>query len=93
MSGARRQDGRLGPFVDGYRLWLLEAGYTPQTTRGMLMVLGQLGRWMDAAGVDVGEVEVAAIEEFLACSAPTGIDGCRLFARCDRCWSIYGRSG
>lgn len=66
MSGARRQDGRLGPFVDGYRLWLLEAGYTPQTTRGMLMVLGQLGRWMDAAGVDVGEVEVAAIEEFLA---------------------------
>jgi len=66
MSGARRQDGRLGPFVDGYRLWLLEAGYTPQTTRGMLMVLGQLGRWIDAAGVDVGEVEVAAIEEFLA---------------------------
>ena len=36
MSGPRRQDGPLAPFVSGYRVWLLEAGYTPQTVRAML---------------------------------------------------------
>ena len=40
MSGSRRKPGRLGPFVEGYRVWLLEAGYTPQTVRMMLRVLG-----------------------------------------------------
>ena len=43
MSGTRRRPGRLGPFVDGYRVWLLEAGYTPQTVRAMLKELGQPG--------------------------------------------------
>ena len=66
MSGTRRKPGRMGAFVEGYRVWLLEAGYTPQTTRGMLMALGQLGRWMDRTGVEVGEVDVAAVESFLA---------------------------
>jgi len=66
MSGARRKPGRLGPFVGGYRVWLLEAGYTPQTTRAMLRVLGQLGRWMDSERVAVGAMDMAAIESFLA---------------------------
>jgi len=66
MSGTRRKPGRLGPFVEGYRVWLLAAGYTPQTARGMLMVLGQLGRWMAGEEVDVGELDVAAIDAFLA---------------------------
>ncbi len=53
MSGPRRNPGRLGPFVEGYRAWLLEAGYTPGTVRGMLKELGQLGRWMDAEDVEL----------------------------------------
>jgi len=65
MSGPRRQDGQLAPFVRGYRGRLLEASYTPQTTRGMVMVLGQLGRWMGTAGVEVGALDTAAIEAFL----------------------------
>jgi site-specific recombinase XerD len=52
--------------VDGYRVWLLEAGYTPQTVRAMLKDLGSLGRWMDAETVEVGALTVAAIESFLA---------------------------
>jgi site-specific recombinase XerD len=66
VSGTRRRPGRLGPFVEGYRVWLLEAGYTPQTVRMMLKDLGRLGRWMDAEGVEVGALTVIAIESFLA---------------------------
>jgi site-specific recombinase XerD len=51
--------------VEGYRVWLLQAGYTPLTVRLMLNDLGRLGRWMDAEGVEVGAVTVASIESFL----------------------------
>ncbi len=66
MSGPRRQDGRLAPFVMGYRVRLLEQGYTPGTVRGMLKVLGQLGRWMESEAVEVGSLDLAAVETFLA---------------------------
>jgi len=66
MSGTRRKPGRLGPFVEGYRSCLLEAGYTPETVRAMLKDLGRLGRWMDSEGVEIGAVTVAVIESFLA---------------------------
>lgn len=63
--GPRRKPGRLGSFVEGYRARLLELGYTPGTVRGMLKVLGQLGRWMDDEGVESGRLDLAAVEAFL----------------------------
>jgi site-specific recombinase XerD len=66
MSGTRRKPGRLGPFVEGYRVRLLELGYTPSTVRAMLKVLGQLGRWMASEGSEPGQLDDAAIEGFLA---------------------------
>ena len=66
MSGTRRKPGCLGSFVEGYRARLLELGYTPQTVRGMLKVLGQLGRWMDSEGVESGALDMAAVEAFRA---------------------------
>ncbi len=66
MSGTRRKPGCLGPFVEGYRVRLLELGYTPGSVRGMLKVLGQLGRWMDAEGVELGELDMAAVDAFRA---------------------------
>jgi len=66
MSGTRRRPGRLGPFVEGYRVRLIGLGYTPGTVRGMLRVLGQLGRWMASEGLGPGQVDAAAIEAFLA---------------------------
>lgn len=66
MSGTRRKPGCLGPFVEGYRVRLLELGYTPGTVRGMLKVLGQLGRWMDSEGVQPGRLDMVAVEAFLA---------------------------
>jgi site-specific recombinase XerD len=58
--------------VEGYRVWLLEAGYTPQTIRVMLKDLGSLGRWMDAERVEVGALTIAAIESFLAARRAAG---------------------
>jgi site-specific recombinase XerD len=52
--------------VDGFEVWLLQAGYTPGTVRGMLKVLGHLGRWMDSERVEIGALDVASIESFLA---------------------------
>lgn len=72
MSGTRRKPGRLGPFVEGYRARLLELGYTPGTVRGMLKVLGQLGRWMDDERVELGELDVAAVEAFRAARRARG---------------------
>ena len=66
MSGPRRKDGRLTLFVDGYRVRLLELGYTPQTVRLMLKNLGQLGRWMAAEDVEAGQLDIAGVEAFLA---------------------------
>ncbi|MGH2781490.1 MAG: tyrosine-type recombinase/integrase [Thermoleophilaceae bacterium] len=66
MSGTRRRPGRLGPFVEGYRARLLDLGYTSQTVRGMLKVLGQLGRWMADEGLGPGQLEAASIDAFLA---------------------------
>ncbi len=43
MSGTRRKPGQLGAHVDGYRSYLLSLGYTSETVRGQLKVLGQLG--------------------------------------------------
>ena len=76
MSGTRRKSGRLGPFVDGYRAWLLDAGYTPQTVRWMLRDLSRLGRWMDAEGVVIGALTVTGVESWLA--ARRAADGYRV---------------
>ncbi|HEU4904857.1 MAG TPA: tyrosine-type recombinase/integrase [Solirubrobacterales bacterium] len=51
--------------MEGYRARLLELGYTPGTVRGMLKVLGQLGRWMDDEDVEPGRLDLAAVEAFL----------------------------
>lgn len=76
MSGTRRRPGRLGPFVEGYRVWLLTAGYTPQTVRMMLRDLSRLGRWMDAEDVPIGALTVGGIESWLA--ARRAADGYRV---------------
>lgn len=62
----RRKPGQLGPFVEGYRSRLLSLGYTPGTVGGQLKVLGQLGRWMQVAGLDAADLNEARIEQFLS---------------------------
>lgn len=66
MSGTRRKPGRMGAHVEGYRSFLLGFGYTSDTVRGMLKVLGQLGRWMEAGGLDPADLGEVRLDEFLA---------------------------
>lgn len=66
MAGTRRKPGALGTYVDGYRTLLLAQGYTSETARGLLKVLGQLGRWMAARSVEPGDLDLVRIDEFLA---------------------------
>jgi hypothetical protein len=40
MSGSRRKPGPLGPFVEGYRAWLLGRGYSPSVVIRSLIALG-----------------------------------------------------
>ena len=54
----------MGPFIEGYRAWLAERGYTPGTIVNMLAMAGSLGRWMDARGIAPGDLDRAAIAEF-----------------------------
>src|SRR5664279_3823985 len=72
MSGTRRRAGRLGPQVQGYRTWLEQRGYTPQTIRNMLKDLGQAGVWMSAAGLETGQLDEDAMVAFLAARQAAG---------------------
>ena len=66
MSESRLELGRLGPFVEGYRVWLLERGYSSGSVGHELRFLGVLGRWMAAEDLAVerldGEVIAAFVE-------------------------------
>lgn len=66
MKGPHRQDGPLAPFVDGYRGWLLERGYTPLSVVKALTAFGHLGRWMACEGIGVEAVDDAAVRQFVA---------------------------
>jgi hypothetical protein len=54
----------MGPFIEGYRAWLAGRGYTPGTIVNMLAMAGGLGRWLDACGIAVGDLDRAAVTEF-----------------------------
>jgi integrase/recombinase XerD len=66
MSGSRRKPGPLGPFVEGYRAWLLGRGYSPSVVIRSLIALGHLGRWMEREALPVDQLTAATMSAFLA---------------------------
>ena len=64
MSESRLEPGRLGPFVGGFRVWLLERGYSPGSVGHELRFLGVLGRWMVAEDLAVGQLDGDVIAAF-----------------------------
>lgn len=65
MAGTRRKPARMGQHVDGFQAWLLELGYSPGTVRGMLKVVGQLGRWMVSVDLEASGLDATAIVAFV----------------------------
>lgn len=72
MSGPRRKPGKLGPHVEGYRVWLARQGYTPGTIRNMLKDLGHVGRWLSAQGLGAGQLDEERMVTFLASRRDAG---------------------
>lgn len=64
MSGTRRKPGRMAPHIVGFRENLLATGYAPGTVRGLLMVMGQLGRWMETTDVGPERLTVDDVDAF-----------------------------
>jgi len=72
MSGTRRKPGELGPYVEGYREWLTQRGYTSQTVRQMLKDLGQVGQWMSREALVISQLDEDAMAAFSTTSQANG---------------------
>ncbi len=72
MSGPKRNDGRLGAQVEGYRAWLVRRGYTPGTIRNMLKDIGRVGRWLCAEGLMAEELNEQVLGVFLSARKAAG---------------------
>jgi site-specific recombinase XerD len=73
VSESRLKPGRLGPFVDGYRGWLLERGYSPGTVGHELRFLSALGRWMIDEGLEVGQLDERVVDAFVEARRAEGL--------------------
>jgi site-specific recombinase XerD len=72
VSESRLEPGRLGPFVDGYRAWLLERGYASGSVEHELRFLSMLGRWMVAEDLAVGQLDGDVILAFVEAHSAQG---------------------
>ena len=59
-------DGPLGPFVDGFVVYLVEQGHSHGSVRGHVLRIRQMSCWMTAEGVEVAQLTSATVERFLA---------------------------
>jgi integrase/recombinase XerD len=66
VSGSRRKPRPLGPFVDGYRAWLIGRGYSPSVVVRSLITLGHLGRWLERNAFAVDQLTAGTVSSFLA---------------------------
>lgn len=71
MSGSRRQPGPLGPFVDGYRGWLVGRGYSPSVVVRSLVTLEHFGRWLERNALAVRALLLVLIALALILLIPT----------------------
>jgi site-specific recombinase XerD len=74
MAGTtRRKPGWMGPYIESLRARLLERGYTPGSTKLILTLAGQLGRWMQTADVKFSQLDSAAVASFLDALRARGV--------------------
>jgi integrase/recombinase XerD len=61
-----RVSGPLGLFAGGFRVHLVEQGYSLWSAQFQLLLAAHLSRWMEAEGLDVTELTPLVVERFLA---------------------------
>jgi site-specific recombinase XerD len=66
MPDRVRVSGPLALFADGFHVELGAQGYAPYGVQFQLQLLAHLSRWMQAQGIDVGELSPVIVERFLA---------------------------
>jgi hypothetical protein len=66
MSGTRMNPGPLGRYVGGYRAWLLQRGYSPDSANRSRAAVGHLGRWMTRNDLRVDQLDNTTVVAFLA---------------------------
>jgi len=67
MAGSARVpvERPLGPFVDGFVVYLAAQGHSDGSVKGHVLRVRQMSRWMTAEGVEVAQLTPATVERFL----------------------------
>ncbi len=64
--------GPLAPYAAGFALWLRSRAYSPSAAADRLCQLDQLSRWLEGAGLGVGELTGEQAERFAAARRAAG---------------------
>jgi site-specific recombinase XerD len=80
----------MGPFVDGYRAWLLDRGYAPGTVEHELRFLSVVGRRMVVEDLAVGQLDGDVIVALVEAHSADGRDAA-VVARGSRSLLVYLR--
>ena len=67
MAGSARVpvEGPLGPFVDGFVVYLAAQGHSDGSVKGHVLRVRQMSLWMTGEGVEVAQLTPATVERFL----------------------------
>jgi len=68
--------GPLAPYATGYRLWMLERGYSPRSVVNRLGLLGQLSGWLEVEALTPVELIPEQVERFLERRRAAGYSRC-----------------
>ena len=60
-----RVSGPLAPFADGFRVHLVEQGYSLASTQSLLQSLAQVSHWMEIDGLGVDALSAPVVERFV----------------------------
>jgi integrase/recombinase XerD len=66
--------GPLVPLIPGFRAALFGSGYASNTVAQQLRLVAHLSQWLDARGMDVGDLSPSVIESFLRCRRGTHVN-------------------
>ena len=72
-----RVSGPLASYAAGFTESLADAGYTALSTVVQLRLMAHVSRWLDAEGLEVGDLNAERVEEFLLVRREAGYTGLR----------------